>query len=699
MKNLFILLLLSTSLIAQTDSSVMKYETDEIVVTATRMNQKKIDIPFSVYSLNMQELKLDRKISINDVLSYIPGVFMQSRYGNHDVRISIRGFGSRSNSGIRGVRILLDGIPESEPDGQTRIEAIDLNAVGNIEIVKGNSSSLYTNAPGGVVNFVNNYYYPFSFITQYNEVGTFGLKRNGLQFGYRGDNYNLLTTYTYHSYEGYRAHSSDYWHILNTVFQTFPSTSTRLEVLGYFVNGLIRLPGSLTMEEYQADPYQAAKREVDYDYRRITKKGRVGLRFNNIIDSNNEYEVTAYGTIKYFERTQRDYRIMNRFGLGGTAKYITRFEIAGVKNTLSAGPDFFYQTGPVEQYPNVAGARRDDLQALTDETIANVGLFLSNNTQITERLSVLLTVRFDRVIFNIRNQLLQSQNTERVFQDVTPKIALNYKLTPLLALYGSYGLSFDSPAGNELDDYPRPYDPSYSIKLINPDLNPQESHNAELGIKGYFLREQQGFINDLYADITLFNSEILNEIVPFEVLGDVFYRNSAKTVRRGIEFGLSVDLLNHFSFKSAYTYNHFRYSDYSALSISDNGGDLVSSIKDFTNNVVPSVPEHFLNTELVFSYPLLSSLKILLKGNLQTAGGMYVDDANTGKTDSYTLINSSVGFDLKFNRFNILVTGSLNNISDELYVGFININSANKRFYEAGEPRSFYSSLKLNYNF
>ena len=83
---------------------------------------------------------------------------MQSRYGNHDVRISIRGFGSRSNTGIRGVRMLLDGIPESEPDGQTRIEAIDFNALGSIEVTGGNASVIYTNAQGGVINFINHLY-------------------------------------------------------------------------------------------------------------------------------------------------------------------------------------------------------------------------------------------------------------------------------------------------------------------------------------------------------------------------------------------------------------------------------------------------------------------------------------------------------------------------------------------------------------
>ena len=121
------------------------YELDNVVITGTRVKKRIIDIPYPVYRINNTNFVFDRKIGINEVLASVPGVFMQSRYGNHDVRISIRGFGSRSNSGIRGVRILLDGIPESEPDGQTRIEAIDFNSIGKIEIAKGNSSSLYTN--------------------------------------------------------------------------------------------------------------------------------------------------------------------------------------------------------------------------------------------------------------------------------------------------------------------------------------------------------------------------------------------------------------------------------------------------------------------------------------------------------------------------------------------------------------------------
>jgi hypothetical protein len=94
-------------------------------------------------------------------------------------------------------------------------------------------------------------------------------------------------------------------------------------------------------------------------------------------------KLPAYGTIKYFERTQRDFRIMNRFGLGATVKYIRNYDLFSLDNTLSAGGDLFYQSGPVESYLNINGARGDILHTLTDETISNAGFFISNHTDIT----------------------------------------------------------------------------------------------------------------------------------------------------------------------------------------------------------------------------------------------------------------------------------------------------------------------------
>lgn len=675
------------------------YETDEVMVTGTRIQKKIIDIPYSVVRISNMQYKYEKKVSIGDVLNFVPGVFLQSRYGNHDVRISIRGFGSRSNSGIRGIRILLDGIPESEPDGQTRIEAIDFNSVGSIEIVKGNSSSLYTNAPGGVVNFINDINFPHTSIINFNDFGSYNLRRNGFKVSIRTDDYGFLATYTYHNSEGFREHSEDYWHILNTVYEVFPGEHSNFQVLGYFVNGLIRLPGSLTKEEFEEDYFQAAQREIDFDFRRITKKGRVALRYSTKFGENlnNEIELTTYGTIKYFERTARTYRIMNRYGLGSTIRFVNKSTFLDRLNEFSIGGDLLYQTGPIEEYRNIGGKKDDVNIGITDETIGNSGFYILNNFEIIQnRMSLMFSGRYDNVYFDQKNQLLASQNDMRRFEAFTPKVALNYKITPSVAVYTSYGLSFDSPAGNELENYPIS---SNTSKLLNPDLEPQESKNFELGIKGNLIYPDRVFFRNVFFEATFFNSVIDNEIVPFEVFSDVFFRNSAQTLRKGIEFGTNLELLRGLRFAISYTFSDFSYEKYITETIDIVDGQIVTDEKDFSENIVPSIPKHNLLISLSYEKNIFENLTGFGKVSYQNVSEMYVDDQNSDKTDSYQLLNTTLGIDLQLKRFNIRLSGGINNLFDTKYVGFININSTSLRFYEAGEPRNFFASLNLGYTF
>jgi len=679
-----------------TKVDTLKYETDDVVVTATRVEQKIIDIPYPVIRLKSSQFKFSRRVSVDDVLENVPGLFLQSRYGNHDVRIAIRGFGSRSNTGIRGIRILLDGIPESEPDGQTRIEAIDFNSIGSIEVVKGNSSSLYTNAPGGVINFINDIYFPYSFATQFNEFGSFDLRRNGLKFGIRTDKYGLLGTYSYHNYKGFRPHSEDYWHIFNTVVDMLPGDGTNLQIFGYFVDGLIKLPGSLTKKEFDEDPYQAAQREVDRDSKRITTKGRLGLKFNTKFGKNNnqEIEVLPYGTIKYFHRTSAEYRIMNRYGLGSSYRYINKHTIAGLDNEFSVGGDFLYQTGPIEYYNNIGGQKGDQLVALTDETIGNNGFYFSDFLELYDkRFYILLTGRYDNVYYETVDKLLESRNAFRRFEAFTPKAALNFKLTPSVAIYTSYGLSFDSPAGNEMDNYPTSSNPSI---LLNPDLNPQKSKNFELGIKGNILIPESQFFNNIIFEATFFNILIEDEIIPFEVFGDVFFRNAAKTNRTGLEIGGSIGVFEGLTLQASYTFSDFVYDDYIALTVDEN---LDTLTQNFTGNSAPSVPKHNLFFALAYNHPITNQITGFIRGSIRYVSGMYIDDANSDKTADYTIFGTDLGFDMTFGRFNLLISGGINNIADKVYVGFININSSNGRFYEAGEPQNFYAGIRLGYIF
>lgn len=675
------------------DTSVINI--GEVVVTGTRLSKRIIDIPYPVTRLDFYDFKYDKKIAVDDVFASIPGMFSQSRYGNHDVRISIRGFGSKSKSGIRGVRILLDNIPESEPDGQTRIEAIDFTSIGSIEIAKGNLSSMYTNAPGGVVNFINDIDFKDSFIKLNNQFGSFGMRRNGFKAGFRNSNYGLLTTYSNHIYEGYREHNHEHWNIVNAVVETTSTENSTLQLLFYFVDGMIKLPGSLTLEEYNQDPYQAEQRAIDRDTKRLSTKGRLGIRYNTKFGSklNNEFELTTYATIKYFERTNKEYRIINRNGLGLRTRYANQSTLFNRKNEFNIGADILFQPARTEYYDNINGQKGDQLLQLLDEKIFNSGIYFSNNFELLRnKLFLLITGRFDQINFDLQEETLPSRVDNKSFNAFVPKAALNYKLTEKISIYGSYGFSYDSPAKNELESF----DPEF---LYNPDLAPQETKSFELGIKGFLIKNSY-FFNRMQFEATLFNLDISNEIVPYEIYGEVYYRNAAETNRRGIELGSQVKLLNNLDITFAYTFSDFIYNSYSALTIEiDSVGNIKETEKDFSGKIVPSVPRNNLYIAASYSQSITRNIEGFAKLSYNGISGLWVDDANSNQTDGYQLLNSVLGVDMKFGKLNILVSGGMNNMLDEIYVGFTNTNSAEGRFYEAGAPRNYFISANIGYRF
>ena len=573
-----------------------------------------------------------------------------------------------------------------------------MQSVGSVEVVKGNSSSLYTNAPGGIINFISDIHFPKSFFYNFNEFGSFDLRSNGFKTGVKTDKYAFLLTYNYHQAKGYRPHSDDYFHIVNSVLETKPGDLSTLGVYVNYVDGLIKLPGSLKLAEFTEDPYQANQTDVSRDSKRITTKGRVGLRFETFFgeNNNNDIEVTGYATMKYFERTSAVYRIFTRNGVGASGRYVNRSQLFGQANEFSVGSDLFYQTGPIEFYPNLNGARGDGLvdDNVVSETIGNTGLYFQNTLNLVkDKLDLMLSGRSDKVVFDSRNAVLAAKDAIRRYEKFTPKAALNYKLTPRIAAYTSYGAGFDTPAFNEMDNYPTSSD---FPKLLNPDLQAQKSNNFELGVKGNVFNPDEELFKHVFFEATFFNSKVEDEIVPFEVGGDVFFRNAGKTNRTGIEIGGDAEVVPGLHFKPAYTYSNFKYDSYVARTI-DNSGNVID--KDFSGNIVPSVPKHNLSLTLSYLRNLLDNLSCFVKGNYISVTEMYTDDQNSEGTASYQLMNSTVGFDLGLDKFNIVVSGGVNNMTDEVYAAFININSTSGRFYEAGEPRNYFGGIRLGYSF
>ena len=271
------------------------YEIQELVITGTRTYEKIIDIPYSVFRVDKKELKFGMKVSAKDVLADVPGLFLQSRFGNHDVRISIRGFGARSNSGIRGIRILQDGIPESEPDGETVIDAIDFTALGGVEVAKGNLSSLYSNAPGGVVNFITDLYFPSNYVSSVNQGGKYGFLQNGFKLGLKSNDNRFFLSYNYRNLNGFREHSNEFRHLVNSVYEGYVGQNSTISIFANYVNGINKLPGSLTQSEFDTDPFKADPLALSQDYRRESKKGRIGLRYKTSFGKEkNNYQYKQY---------------------------------------------------------------------------------------------------------------------------------------------------------------------------------------------------------------------------------------------------------------------------------------------------------------------------------------------------------------------------------------------------------------------
>jgi iron complex outermembrane receptor protein len=683
---------------AQEDTTI--YQTEEIMVTGTRIEQKIIDIPFSVQRIDQSSWISSRKIGLNDVLPTIPGLFLQSRYGNHDVRVTIRGFGSRSNTGIRGVRILLDGIPESEPDGQTRIESIDFTSIGRIEVVKGNSSSLYPNAPGGVINFLTDKYFKRTFVLSENEFGSFDTRKNGIKVGVNSPNSRFMITGSYENYGGYRNHSDQYMNRVNALYEVDVTPKSKLTLYSYYVNTLIKLPGSLTLAQYTENDTAANVRSVSRDEKRFTEKGRIGITYSTNFDSknmNHAFELTGYGTIKYFNRVARTFRIFNRFGLGGTFRYVNKYKFSGRTNEFSVGTDFLVQTGPIAEFDNIGGVKGDLIENLNDESMINIGLYFVESFPIVkDRLALLITGRYDRITFKSENLQGSFQDTSRLFDKFTPKFALNLKLTPKIAVYGSFGLSFDSPAGNEMDNYP--FSSDGGLHLLNPDLKPQKSTNFEVGFKGDLPGLKNKYFKNTFVELTLYHIKLEDVIVPFTVDNDVYFRNAATSNRTGLEAGLTSEVIKGLTLKAAYTYQNFKYDKYDAVSI-DAGGNL--SHEYFDGSIEPSNPDNIFSGEIAYRYTLKKDYTLFVKGNYQYVGGMFVDDRNTDslKTEPYSLLNGQLGLDMTLGNFKILAYGGVNNISDKKYVAYININSDRQEFYESGPRRNFFGGLTLAYMF
>ncbi len=611
-----------------------------VTVTATRHATSLLAVPLAVTQIKKRDLFGTTGYGLDDALGLVPGVVAQSRYGNQDVRIAIRGYGARgagdrSNAGTsRGIRVLLDGFPETEPDGRTSFDGIDLAAAQSVEVVRSNASAVWGNAAGGVVSV--------STVPEFDDrlgavepvAGSFGLRRWTFRGGVGLGPGKATASLVQSDFDGWRAHSGSRRTLLNVALVTPIAERTELGVYAVGSSNLFRIPGPLTAAQVAADPRQANATYAARDERRDNLVGRLGLTLDHAVSDRVGISALAFVNPKVLHRSERGtFRDFTRIHVGGnTVLQVANAPGRRVRGTLLVGADFAVQDGAILFYSlTPQGTRGDTLRDNKGEGARNAGLFVTEELAFG-RWALALGARYDDVTYDYRSFIDPGLNTRKAFTGVTPKLGVTYRLTPAHTVYASVGGGVEVPAGNETDPAP----PLDTASAINPLLAPIRSTTYELGTKRVVAFGGGGLVREVSYDAAVYHTGVKDEIVPYR--GGRFYFTAGRVRRRGAELGLRVGAAGGISVRTAVAYTDHRYTRY-IVDSAYYGSPGASA--DYSGNRVVGVPEVTYAAALEVAPPAWRPLEVRV--GVQGMSAYFADDANQVEVPAYRTVSLTVG--------------------------------------------------------
>lgn len=663
----------------------------EITVTSPRVEKPINEVPYAIDLVDKDDIQLGtQQLGLDESLTKIPGIFMLNRYNfSQDLRIAIRGFGARANFGIRGIKIIVDGIPQTLPDGQGGIDAIDLASAERIEVIRGPSSSLYGASSGGVINIVTEEGPEIPFVEGRYSGGSYGFHKYNLKTGGQYGDLNYLFNIGRYEIDGYRDHSQSESVIGNGKFiYDIDETSDFTTVINFVDSPVADDPGGLTLEEVQQDRRQARPQSLQFDGGEAQEQQRVGFVYRKQLAPRHEIRLRNYYALTDFENklpfqngAQVDFQ---RFFFGGGAQYT----YTGDRNRFTVGVDVDDQTDDRFNYDNNNGVR-GTLRLHQEEAVNSVGIYAQNEFKVTDTVELTTGVRYDRVDFEVSDRFLSdgddSGSTE--FDEVSPTVGLRWSPTEQVNFYGNVSQSFETPTTTE---FANPAGGGF-----NQSLQPQTATQYELGIKGYV--PQLWFLT---YDAAVYHIDIKDELVPFALAGQPgrdFFNNAGSSERDGFELSLSAEPLPGLTTSFAYTYSRFKYENNQPI-IPIGGFPGTPTQFNFNGNYLPGIPEHLGHFEIAYNHPsgYYAIWDTLLVSEL------YTDDSNTTKVPGYGVSNIRAGFVKNIGGTEISPFVGVNNIFDKEYFSNIRINDAfnpTGRFYEPAPEINFYAGFSVRHNF
>ena len=648
-----------------------------VKVTATREGPRTpIELPYAVTLTRPDTLAALRKTGVDELLFAVPGVALANRQNPaQDPRVSIRGFGARSAFGVRGVKVLQDGVPVTLPDGQTPVDVLDIEGADRVEVVRGSASSLYGNAAGGVIDIHSAR--PGELFEPYARVVGGGSTPTVSAAGAAGiaGPLGVTSSVTRIVGRGYRAYSDQRAtrgavrvHLLSSDDGTSPL------VLSARITDVTRAesPGALTRAQFDVDPTQADALSVKKGASKTVRQGDLSLVATHAVGEKATVDATAFGSARTLANPLTQSIVDVRRATGGVSLRASGHGSVGAHEVrLSAGADAQWLNDDRQEYDNCIGvvcpaiyAERGALRKDQRELVGNVGPYVRGEVALLPSLLASAGVRSDVVKFRLRDRLITATNPDdsgdRSLNAVSPAAGIVWRATPLASLYANVSSSFETPTTTELGNK------EDGSSGINPSLQPQRTVTLEVGTKGLVTR------TPLRWDVAVFDAHVRDELVPFDIPngnGRRFYRNAGRTSRRGGEFGVDAET-GPLLLRAAYEYSHFRYVDY------------VVGTTSYAGRRIPGIPEQALTTSAT-----LHAAGTSFSATADLAGPAYVDDANSAQAPGRAVFGAAVSRDVRVGGVRLSPLVAVQNIGGVRYAGSLSVNAAGGKFYEPAPGR------------
>ena len=661
-------------------------------VTATREGPRApIELPYAVTLTRPDSLAALRRLGADELLFAVPGVALANRQNPaQDPRISIRGFGARSAFGVRGVRVLQDGVPLTLPDGQTPVDVVDVEGAERVEVVRGSASSLYGNAAGGVIDVRSTPpalvgVAPYARIVGGDRVPTISALGAGGTLGSIG----YTSSVTRVVGRGYRDYSDQ------------RATRAALRLIRPHEDGgrlpgltlaarlsdvdLAESPGALTQVQMDTAPRMADPLSVRKRAGKVVRQGDLALTVEQPFGARVALDATVYGSVRTLENPLT-FAVVNvgRSSGGAQARLSGDGTLGAHAVRLAAGGDLQWQNDDRQEYEAcidaatasatcpTPGVQRGRLRKDQRELVSSAGPFVRGELAILPTLLASAGVRADAIRFRVRDRLVSATNPddsgERTLHAVSPSFGLVWRTTPLASVYATVSSSFETPTTTELGNKP---DGSAGI---NPELQPQRALSLELGAKGLFSPSA------LRWELAAFQTGARDELVPFDIPGGAgrrYFRNAGRTRRVGAEAGLGADV-GRLSLQAAYSYSRFRYVSY------------VVGTTSYAGNRIPGVPEHAFGATAA-----VHAGSFTLSGTADVATAVDVDDANSTQAKGRTILGLALSNMVRVGGVRLSPLVALQNLANVRSVGSVSVNATGGKFFEPAPGRTLLVRMAL----